>query len=930
MDSKMSRLKVIVSIGFAVFAAALFLKDRTVSAVPVAFLAPPRSVSATDGDHIDKVTLWWNAVRGASQYRVLRSTTNDPQTANDLGTTASGYYFDFTATVGQDYYYWVRAENASAVSLLSAPDHGLRASGSFHSAIFSPLSSPPNPSANGVTAAKAMLGKTLFWDEQLSSTRTVACGTCHRPASGGSDPRTTVGSERAKNPGFDGVFDTEDDIFGSPGVIQNNGNGGLVPSSVFGLKEQTTSRKAPSYLNAGITTNGTFWDGRATNTFRDPLTNSTLFTDWGGLESQSLAPPVSTAEMGHNGRDWTQVAARVAASKPLALASKIPRSMLNWINGRDYPQLFEEAFGTPEVTPVRIAMAIATHERTLFSDRSPLDRWAMQIEELAPDESRGRDLFATLNCTFCHGGPALSDQNFNNVGVRPTNEDRGRGAFTGNSSDNGRFKSPSLRNVELRGPYFHNGRFATLEDVVEFYNRGGDFDAPNINRGLVRPLNLTAGQKADLVAFLRRPLTDPRVRDELPPFDRPRLFTDSPLVPALIGSGREGTGGIVPTAVALEPPVAGNATFTIGLSDALPASTVVLVIDDADPGVGTSIPAAGTLIRHSTVTDAGGFASASLALDPGLAGRTFFGRWYVTDAGAASGISVTPLIRFTVFAPAASVARQPNCDFDGDGRSDVSIFRPSNGQWWISRSGDGGNFAAQFGIETDRIVPADFTGDGRSDIAVWRGGTWFVLRSEDFSYYSFPFGTSGDVPVPADFDGDARSDAAVFRASNSTWYVSLSNGGMLIEQFGATGDRPYAGDFDGDGRSDLAIFRPSTGDWWLRQSSAGISAFHFGNSDDVPVPADYTGDGRADAAVWRPSTGEWFVLRSEDGSYYSFGFGAAGDIPSPGDFDGDGLADAAVFRPAAGTWYASRSNSGLMITQFGLGGDRPAPAAYYP
>jgi len=109
-------------------------------------------------------------------------------------------------------------------------------------------------------------------------------------------------------------------------------------------------------------------------------------------------------------------------------------------------------------------------------------------------------------------------------------------------------------------------------------------------------------------------------------------------------------------------------------------------------------------------------------------------------------------------------------DFDGDSRTDLSIFRPGQGEWWYSRSTDGNGRAFLFGVASDRLVPADYTGDGKADIAVWRPSTgfWFVLRSEDFSFYSFPFGTAGDVPVPADYDGDGKADAAVFRASDLT------------------------------------------------------------------------------------------------------------------------------------------------------------------
>jgi hypothetical protein len=273
-----------------------------------------------------------------------------------------------------------------------------------------------------------------------------------------------------------------------------------------------------------------------------------------------------------------------------------------------------------------------------------------------------------------------------------------------------------------------------------------------------------------------------------------------------------------------------------------------------------------------------------------------------------------------------------NFDFDGDGKSDISIFRPSVGEWWYLKSSNGGNAAFQFGNSTDKIVPSDYTGDGKTDIAVWRPSTgeWFVLRSEDGSYYSFPLGTSGDIPAPADFDADGKTDAAVFRPSTATWYISFASGGNQITQFGQNGDVPVVADYDGDNKADLAIYRVASGQWWIQRSTAGLIAFQFGNSTDKPVQGDYTGDGKADVALFRPSTGEWFILRSENQSYYSFPFGTNGDTPAPGDYDGDGKFDAAVFRQSNNTWFVNKSTGGNLIQSFGQNGDIPVPNAFVP
>jgi CSLREA domain-containing protein len=278
-------------------------------------------------------------------------------------------------------------------------------------------------------------------------------------------------------------------------------------------------------------------------------------------------------------------------------------------------------------------------------------------------------------------------------------------------------------------------------------------------------------------------------------------------------------------------------------------------------------------------------------------------------------------------------ARRTPFDFDGDNKTDISIYRPTVGEWWYLRSSDNANRAFQFGNSTDKIAPADFTGDGKTDIAFFRpsNGFWYILRSEDNLFTAFPFGTNGDIPAPADYDGDGKADAAVFRPSTATWYISKSSGGTIFQQFGATGDAPVVADYDGDGKADIAIYRVALGQWWILRSSDGTNrVYTFGVSTDKPVQGDYTGDGKADVAFYRPSTGFWYILRSEDTLFFAFPFGAVGDIPTPGDYDGDGKSDAAIFRPSAATWYLSRSTAGLAVYGFGVNGDLPVASAFVP
>lgn len=282
-------------------------------------------------------------------------------------------------------------------------------------------------------------------------------------------------------------------------------------------------------------------------------------------------------------------------------------------------------------------------------------------------------------------------------------------------------------------------------------------------------------------------------------------------------------------------------------------------------------------------------------------------------------------------APAAGI-RAP-FDYDGDDKTDISIFRPSLGQWWYQRSSNGTVSAGTFGNASDKIVPADFTGDQKADWAIFRPSTneWFVLRSEDFSFYAFPFGAAGDTPVTGDFDGDGKADPTIHRPSANTWFINKSTGGTDIIGFGAAGDKPVIADYDGDGKADIAIWRPSLGQWWIRRSAdASVIAATFGTTTDKPVQGYWTADNKADMAFWRPSTGEWFVLRSEDFSFYGFPFGANGDVPTPGDYDGDDRFDAAVFRPAVTTWFINRTTAGTLIQAFGNSTDLPTPNAYVP
>lgn len=271
-------------------------------------------------------------------------------------------------------------------------------------------------------------------------------------------------------------------------------------------------------------------------------------------------------------------------------------------------------------------------------------------------------------------------------------------------------------------------------------------------------------------------------------------------------------------------------------------------------------------------------------------------------------------------------------DFDGDGKADLSVFRPSAGSWYMSNSSNNAFIAVQFGANGDLIAPADFDADGKTDISVFRpaDGGWYRLNSSNNTFSAFQFGANGDLPAPGDFDGDGRADLCVYRPSAGSWYrVNSSNNQFVAAQFGTAEDKPLVADFDGDRKSDLAVYRPSNGTWYrINSGNDTFTPNQFGTPEDKPVPADYDGDGKADLAVYRPSVGDWYIINSTNAAFTATHFGVTEDKPAPADFDGDGKADLVVFRPSSGSWYLLRTAAGFTGIQFGANGDIPAPNAY--
>ena len=514
----------------------------------------------------------------------------------------------------------------------------------------------PFPPQNTFSEAKRVLGKILFWDEQLSSDNTVACGTCHRPEIGGTDPRSGI------NPGIEGIFGDATDILGSPGVIRQDTNLKYEADPAFGLRLQVTRRTAQDFMG-GAYHQSIFWDGRASSVFVDPDTGVVAIPAGGALETQSLMPLLSTAEMAHGGRTLADVVTKLQGVTPLKLATNVPPDMAAAVAAQgNYPGLFQAAFGSPTISARRIALAIATYERTLVPNQTPYDAFAAgNPAALTQNQHQGFMAFQGVGrCNACHTAPFFSDGTFRNIGLRPLQEDEGRFEVTANPADRGRFKVPSLRNAALRSRYFHNGQVPTLPGVLAFYNNsGGPFPA---NRDpVLQGLVMTPLEQSRIVDFLQA-LVDPRAAQGLFPFDRPtlhleRLNANSPF----FGAPTAGTGGVAPQWIANSPPALGSTDFKVGVRDALGGANAWLGLSPTPASPMTNFGGVAFHLDFATTTllpfvlggtgPTGGYTTVPWAIPniPSAVGIEIIGQWFVEDPNGASGFSASRGLRLTLF-----------------------------------------------------------------------------------------------------------------------------------------------------------------------------------------------------------------------------------------------------------------------------------------
>lgn len=460
-----------------------------------------------------------------------------------------------------------------------------------------PLGDAPVPDENPITEPKRILGKILFWDEQLSSDDTVACGTCHKPAAGGSDTRLAV------NPGFDQIFGSADDSVGSPGIRALDENGLQLNDPMFGHDPQVTGRATPSFFTS-MFADSNFWDGRATDEFVDPLNpNNTIIEQGGALESQAIAPILNTVEMAQQGRDWNDVVGKLQQVTPLSLAENIPADMVDALQGgTNYPQLFSTAFGDSEITPARIAMAIATYERTLVPNETPWDLYiAGDNNAMTIDQIQGWELFSATPCANCHEPPLFSDNNFRNIGLRPSAEDQGQFEVSGQNNDRGDFKTPSLRNVGLRSALMHVGWITDVSDAIDFYNAGtnntghvqftqdqSNIPGTGVDIDEIDVFGDDPVRRGQVIEFLMNGLTDPRVAAETFPFDRPTLANETDtsalsLNTDIVGLSSTGATTAATFSGSVVSSDGGNSSAIFSSSEVL-AITARIEVDPADVG----------------------------------------------------------------------------------------------------------------------------------------------------------------------------------------------------------------------------------------------------------------------------------------------------------------------------------------------------------
>ena len=488
---------------------------------------------------------------------------------------------------------------------------------------------------------KVVLGKVLFWEEQVSVDNRQSCGTCHAFKNGGTDGRGNAFNALGK--------------FGTHGVIpQHRVTGGPIDRIEYGfvapssgaIARGITDRSAPTMVGAYMFER-LFWlqtAGPGLQTSNGSGASHPGFAQFAALEDLSVVPPVNAVEMGHEGMDWSSgfLQAKLGNSMPMALCDPSPAKMppdflLARSLGLNYAQLFDLVFAAdpdpilaagPGVTRERFAAAVAHYMRTLIPDQAPIDLGTMTLHQ-----QQGFNTFNNF-CATCHSANFSVALTSPGGGfVDPWDAPLSDGFFHFVRTEF--VKTPTLRNVGLKRHFYSDGLVTTFAGVMAFEQ--ATFGVP-------------AAQIPALQDFLMNALTDPRVAGEVFPFDRPELASERPehtFEGNEFGAAISGlsTPEIIADAPALIPGNLGTSHFRVGVGNCPPSTTAIFGFQ--------VLPSTSFSFMPATLTNAGGIATTHIDLPPGaaspLAGLTAIGRWFVADPGAPAGVAQSDSASWTLF-----------------------------------------------------------------------------------------------------------------------------------------------------------------------------------------------------------------------------------------------------------------------------------------